>query len=70
MKRKQLPSKSNLQVIVFVVRGAAVVPVTGLDETSRKSCAQGDPAVDPVGDHSSFFLPTPFRAAHRPPYEI
>ena len=55
---------------MFVVRGAAVVPVTGLDETSRKSCAQGDPAVDPVGDHSSFFLPTPFRAAHRPPYEI
>jgi len=55
---------------VFVVRVAAAVPVTGLDETLRKSCAQGDPAVGPVADHSSFFLPTPFRGAHRQPYEI
>jgi len=57
-------------VIAFVVRGAAAAPATGLDETLRKSCAQGDPAVDPVADHSSFFLPTPSRGARRPPYEI
>jgi hypothetical protein len=55
---------------VFVVWGAAAVPVTGLGETLRKSCAQGDPAVDPVVDHSSFFLPTPFHGARQPPYEI
>jgi hypothetical protein len=57
--------KSNLQVIVLAVQGAATL-VLGLDEILRKSCAQGDPAAGLVEDHSSFFLPTPSHDAHLP----
>lgn len=59
-------SKSNLQVTVLGV----AVPVLGLDGTLRKSCAQGDPAVGPAEDHSSFFLPILSHDAHLPLCEI